>query len=274
MEVGSISDPLYNGCFSAQDSTVVNINYGLGPHGYLALPDAGIYGNYGTQDIILGLRWIQDNIAFLGGDRTKVLLFGQSAGAANSYVISTLSEAPSLIAGTAILSGGGRNIAALEDVRAWNEEFATRLNCSASDAACLRAVSPDFMNRTMAAMSANIHAPGAQSRAEYHGKGARWAPVVDGILVSEQPGAIGSKVPAFISSVAQDGRMFSLTRMETVLPQLTTLTITTFSPLTLDPWLTISTRPILLSCWDLDHGTTGSECFEGVLGHYKGSHKL
>lgn len=210
MEVGSISDPLYNGCFSAEDAIVVSINYRLGPHGYLALPDAGIYGNYGVQDILLGLRWIQDNIADFGGDPQKVLLFGQSAGAANSYVISSLPQAPSLIAGAAILSGGGRNIAALDDVKAWNEEFATRLNCSTSDAACLRAVSPDSMNRTMAAMSTYIHSPGAQSLAEYHGKGARWAPVVDGILVPKQPGGIGSKVPAIVSSVAQDGRMFTI----------------------------------------------------------------
>lgn len=67
-ENGGISDALYNGCFSAEDAVVVSINYRLGPLGYLALESAGLTGNYGTQDQLLGLQWVQENIGAFGGD--------------------------------------------------------------------------------------------------------------------------------------------------------------------------------------------------------------
>ncbi|KAF3922721.1 Acetylcholinesterase [Orbilia brochopaga] len=105
---GSIANPLYNGCDLATDAIVVNIAYRLGPLGFLALESAGIAGNFGIQDIVLGLQWVQDNIAAFGGDKDKVLLFGQSAGAWNSFIISTLPSAPNLMRAVALESGGGK----------------------------------------------------------------------------------------------------------------------------------------------------------------------
>lgn len=70
---GGISDPLYDGCNLAMDNTlVVSINYRLGPLGWLALQSAGIGGNMGLQDILLGLSWVQSNIAAFGGDPVSV----------------------------------------------------------------------------------------------------------------------------------------------------------------------------------------------------------
>ncbi|KEF51614.1 uncharacterized protein A1O9_12249 [Exophiala aquamarina CBS 119918] len=59
----SASNPLYNGCYLALDAIVVMINYALDPLGYLALKPAGLFGNYGIQDQLLALQWIQRNIA-------------------------------------------------------------------------------------------------------------------------------------------------------------------------------------------------------------------
>lgn len=67
-EAGGISDPTYNGCYSATDSIVVSINYRVGPLGFLALPDLGLNGNFGIMDQILALKWVQENIAYFGGD--------------------------------------------------------------------------------------------------------------------------------------------------------------------------------------------------------------
>jgi carboxylesterase type B len=66
---GGIQNPLYDGCnLAAHDTLLVSINYRLGPLGYLTLDAAGIGGNFGTQDLILGLEWLQSHISAFGGD--------------------------------------------------------------------------------------------------------------------------------------------------------------------------------------------------------------
>jgi hypothetical protein len=67
-EDGAISDSLYNGCYLASDSIVVSVTYRLGSLGFLTLEDVGIGGNFGVQDILFGLQWIQSNIAAFGGN--------------------------------------------------------------------------------------------------------------------------------------------------------------------------------------------------------------
>jgi carboxylesterase type B len=71
-DAGGISDPLYNGSNLATDSIVVSISYRVGALGFLALETAGITGNFGVQDILLGLEWVQQNIAAFGGDPVSI----------------------------------------------------------------------------------------------------------------------------------------------------------------------------------------------------------
>jgi para-nitrobenzyl esterase len=66
---GSISDPLYDGCNTAEaGSILVSVNYRVGPLGFMALESAALYGNQGIKDLIMGLEWVQQNIAAFGGD--------------------------------------------------------------------------------------------------------------------------------------------------------------------------------------------------------------
>jgi hypothetical protein len=69
---GGIQNPLFDGCnLAAHDTLLVSISYRLGSLGYLTLDSAGIAGNFGTEDLILGLEWVQSNIAAFGGDPVR-----------------------------------------------------------------------------------------------------------------------------------------------------------------------------------------------------------
>lgn len=70
-------------------ATVVNPNYRVGPLGFLN--DETMGANFAVGDQIAVLRWVQDNIAALGGDPDRVLIFGNSAGAVS---VRSLLDAP------------------------------------------------------------------------------------------------------------------------------------------------------------------------------------
>lgn len=85
---GSGSIAVYNGSELAKKGVVVvTFNYRLGPLGFLVYPELTqesehhSSGNFGLLDQIAALEWVQKNIGAFGGDRERVTIFGQSAGA-------------------------------------------------------------------------------------------------------------------------------------------------------------------------------------------------
>ncbi|WP_293975945.1 carboxylesterase family protein [Sphingomonas sp.] len=85
--IGSSGMANYDGENVARAGAVyVNFNYRVGAMGFLAHPEltaeqGGHSGNYALMDQALALKWIHDNIDKFGGDPSKVLIMGQSAGA-------------------------------------------------------------------------------------------------------------------------------------------------------------------------------------------------
>ncbi|KAH8660480.1 Alpha/Beta hydrolase protein [Xylariales sp. PMI_506] len=201
---GGISDPMYDGCNLASDSVVVSINYRLGPLGYLTLPQAGLDGNYAVQDLLLGLQWVQENVGAFGGDKDKVLLFGQSAGANLVFLLSTLPSAPSLFRAAAMESGGGRDFPPAAYVAPFMEAFAANLSCNADDAACLR--SRTLTELQLVAAGPDNEAPDAGTLYVSRSFG----PIFDGDIVPGQPSTVGLQVPSVLGSTSEEDSLFLL----------------------------------------------------------------
>ncbi|KGO67790.1 Carboxylesterase, type B [Penicillium italicum] len=211
---GSISDPLYDGCNTAEaGSILVSVNYRLGPLGFMALESAGIYGNQGIQDLIMGLEWVRDNIAAFGGDPKRVLLFGQSAGAENVYIIGSLPQAPSLINSIISESGGGRSLTSNSTQQNVGASFARMLKCSSSDKACLQ-------SRTVSDLYIAYPADAFLSQGiGYYGGGSlsilsegthNFYPYVDGNVIAEDPYNRGVQVPTVFGSTSNEAIVYTL----------------------------------------------------------------
>ena len=94
--IGSAVYTAYDGSKMASNGNliVVSTNYRLGPLGWFTNPvlrkgkkgtAMSDSGNYGTLDIIMALKWVQQNIEAFGGDPDNVTIAGESAGSMNVH---------------------------------------------------------------------------------------------------------------------------------------------------------------------------------------------
>lgn len=82
---GSGSTDLYGPEYLlTEEVVVVTFNYRLGILGFFSLEDTSlkVFGNVGLKDMVLALKWVQQNISNFGGNPHNVTIFGESAGAA------------------------------------------------------------------------------------------------------------------------------------------------------------------------------------------------
>lgn len=88
-----------------QNIITVTFNYRVGPFGFLSTGDMESPGNYGLKDQNYALKWIQKNIQNFGGDKNRVTISGQSAGAVSVLYQMASPESKGLFA-AAISSSG------------------------------------------------------------------------------------------------------------------------------------------------------------------------
>ncbi|CAO2610286.1 Pyrethroid hydrolase Ces2a [Lemmus lemmus] len=79
---------------ATEDIIMVAIQYRLGVLGFFSTGDQHATGNWGYLDQVAALRWVQQNIAYFGGNPGQVTLFGASAGgtSVSSLVVSPMSK--------------------------------------------------------------------------------------------------------------------------------------------------------------------------------------
>jgi para-nitrobenzyl esterase len=109
---GTVNCDLYDGnrlCHRG-DVVVVTVNHRLNAFGYMYLGQLGgkeyaDSGNVGMLDIVLALKWVQENIAEFGGDALRVLIFGQSGGGAKCATLMAMPAAKGLFHRVLTMSG-------------------------------------------------------------------------------------------------------------------------------------------------------------------------
>ena len=172
------------------------------------------------MDQVAALRWVQSNIARFGGDKDRVTIFGESAGAANVTHLMASPLAQGLFHRAIAQSGyfgentphlkqgsGPRNASAHQN----GVEFARRLGVTGEDVAALAALRqlPAEKLLTVPVAIGTIVGGG-----EGGGRAFRFGPVVDGYVLPRSPGEVWSagqmhRVPLIAGSLLDDGSVFS-----------------------------------------------------------------
>ena len=135
---GSSTLSIYDGRILAAlgDVVVVSMNYRAGPLGFLYLGTPEAPGNMGLLDQQMAIRWIYNYIDAFGGDKTRITLVGESAGA-GSVSLHLLSPISQDLIKSAIMESGTAVAPWCVDpkatARARTIELATRMGCEGSD---------------------------------------------------------------------------------------------------------------------------------------------
>jgi len=188
------------------DVVVVTFNYRLGAFGFLATNDKAAAGNYGIQDQIMVLKWVQKNIEKFGGDSSKVTIMGEDAGAASVTILAMSPLANDLFHSAITLSGN-----ALCDQYMQNDpneaavELANRLECSSEKGEdivnCLSRQTQQDIIKASNSMAMFFSFP-------------RWfVPNVDGTVLPDTPENLliegkFTKVPFIVGQTKDEGAFF------------------------------------------------------------------
>jgi para-nitrobenzyl esterase len=156
-----------------QDVVVVTLNHRLNIFGFLSAPGHGVAPNLGMQDIVVALRWVQENIEGFGGDAGNVTIFGQSGGGMKVSTLMAMPSARGLFHKAIVQSGPF--LRAIPQVRA---------EAAASAAMDFLGIGPDQLREVPAA---DLLRAFAASNEGAPGVARQFGPVGDGEILPRDP---------------------------------------------------------------------------------------
>ncbi|HEX4587318.1 MAG TPA: carboxylesterase/lipase family protein [Mycobacterium sp.] len=210
--LGSANQPLYNGRVLAAggDVVVVTVNYRLGAFGFLDLssfstPERRFDSNLGLRDVLHALHWVRDNIAAFGGDRERVTVFGESAGAGIITTLLTSPAADGLFSGAIAQSSPATSVYDAGRARRVAEQYIGALGLAHNDIHRLRDVPVDALIAASRALFNDVplQSPGMLA----------FAPIIDGDLVPDNPVKLAREgrshpVPLIIGTNKHEAALF------------------------------------------------------------------
>ncbi|MBK7215333.1 MAG: carboxylesterase family protein [Bacteroidales bacterium] len=221
---------IYNGRNLSErgNAVVITIQYRLGALGFLVHPGLenentqGISGNYAIFDQILALQWIQQNAAAFGGDPSKVMIFGESAGGVNVGNLLLMPLAQNLFQ-RACIESAVPSLGIYETEKEKGIAFADAIIPSGSDSAKIAYL------RSLPADSLVLQGGSPLSGGFVQ---MNWRPVADGTVFPGLPEEViqsgnFNKVPLMIGSNADE---MSVSAPVTVLPVMVEALINTYFP--------------------------------------------
>ncbi len=238
------------------NAVVVTIQYRLGPLGFLVHPGLepenpnGVSGNYAVLDQILALTWVKNNISNFGGDSTKIMIFGESAGGLNVGNLLTTPLASGLFQRACIQSAipviSSYSNASNKGI-AYVDSFTT-IGTDVQKIAYMRTLPSDSLVKD--------ELPPISGGAV----GMGWQSVIDNVVFSNYPfqtiqSGNFNKVPLIIGSNSEE---MSLGVPPTVFPFMVTALISSLVPVPLQPQATLLYPP----------GSNNAEAKESYIGIY------
>ncbi|MCJ1387085.1 hypothetical protein MMC17_010214 [Xylographa soralifera] len=221
--IGQIYDTLYTpdglvtrSILNGSPIIFVAMNYRVNVFGFAsssALHEEGSL-NAGLLDQRLGLEWVQDNIAFFGGDANAVTIFGESDGATSVGLQMTAYGGQRKVPfQQAIMQSGGPATETISWIVASNafDAVVTGTNCSSfiSDSAralvCMRSL-------TWEALQAAAYEVELETKPSFGFD--VFFPVIDGTFLPDRPsklvetGAFATNVPILVGWNENDGALF------------------------------------------------------------------
>jgi len=203
------------------DVVQVSVNHRLNALGFFDVSGVGGAAyegstNVGMTDLVVALRWVQENIANFGGDPDRVMIYGQSGGGSKVTTLLGMPSAAGLIHRASVQSGGGGLIPTAEQSKEFARQIVKELGVGPNDIAALRKVEWSKLFAAGNAVATKINppwrgffVPGPMPTTPRVG----WGPTLDGNIINvrsfqDVAPAISKNVPMLIGSVSEEAGVY------------------------------------------------------------------